>query len=72
MEPPTLTDFYNHIEDYIKTKNIDREEKQAGSALKRKLDMYVNASYRKFFNGETNMGIFEQPLESPEEILNVL
>jgi len=59
-EPPILEDFYNHIEEYLKTKDIDREEKSAGSALKRKLDMYVNGSYRNFFNGQTNIKMDEK------------
>jgi len=54
-EPPTLTDFYNYIDNYLKNKDIDREEKSAGKALLRKLDMYVNGSYRNFFNGQTNI-----------------
>jgi len=59
-EPPILEDFYNHIEAYLKRKDIEKEEKQAGSALKRKLDMYVNGSYRNFFNGQTNIRMDEK------------
>ena len=58
-EPPILEDFYNNIEAYLKRSDIEREEKQAGSALKRKLDMYVNGSYRNFFNGQTNIKMDE-------------
>lgn len=59
-EPPILSDFYNHIEEYINSKDIDKEEKMAGRALKRKLDMYVNGSYRNFFNGQTNIKLDEK------------
>ena len=59
-EPPILGDFYDYIEAYLKFDDIDREEKSAGRALKRKLDMYVNGSYRNFFNGQTNIKMDEK------------
>lgn len=59
-EPPILEDFYEYIETYLKFDDIDREEKSAGKALLRKLDMYVNGSYRNFFNGQTNIQMDEK------------
>jgi len=59
-EPPILQDFYDYIDEYLNSKDIDKEEKSAGSALKRKLNMYVNGSYRNFFNGQTNIKMDEK------------
>ena len=59
-EPPTLEDFYDYIENYLNFDDIDREEKQAGKALNRKLKMYVKGSYKNFFNGQTNIQMDEK------------
>ena len=59
-EPPILEDFYDYIENYLNFDDIDREEKQAGKALNRKLKMYVKGSYKNFFNGQTNIQMDEK------------
>ena len=59
-EPPILEDFYDYIENYLNFDDIDREEKQAGKALIRKLKMYVKGSYKNFFNGQTNIQMDEK------------
>lgn len=76
-EPPTLQNFYDYIDVYLKDKDIDKEEKSAGNALRRKLNMYVNGSYRNFFNGQTNIKMDEKYisynlLEIPDTIQDAI
>ncbi len=76
-EPPTLQNFYDYIDVYLNDKDIDKEEKSAGNALRRKLNMYVNGSYRNFFNGQTNIKMDEKYisynlLEIPDTIQDAI
>jgi len=59
-DPPILTDFYDYAENYINGPDVDREEKTAGRALLRKLEMYTTGSYSNFFNGLTNIKMDEK------------